>query len=147
MHLLRQSVASFLNVVSTVFVLILCDCIHASVLPMLSISSPSVKTLCPLCLCACVNEMLCPANPLCLFWSTRSPSSPLSPTPLAPLCYLRLQFVVLRLLHSSFPFRARLLRCNYSFGSRCTGWVSPRPVHLHLLLPLFTHTSSCLGSA
>lgn len=90
---------------------------------------------CLLCLCACVNETLCPANLLCLFWSALSPSSPSLP-------HLWQHFVISGCnlwIYAPAVLRGWLPHFNYSFGSRCSDCVSPRLVHLYLLLPLFAH--------
>lgn len=77
---------------------------------------------CLLCLCACVNETLCPANPLCLFWSALSPSSPSLP-------HLWQHFVISGCnlwIYAPAVLRGWLPHFNYSFGSRCSDCVSPR---------------------
>lgn len=118
---------------------------------MLSICSPSVKTLGVSAERVCVCARACEWNSLssrsALFVLFCSFSLLSAPTPLAPLCYLRSLFVVLRLVQFSFPFSAQFQHFNYSFCSHCSDLVSPRPVHLYLLLPLNSHTSSCSGSA
>lgn len=107
------------------FVLILWDCIHASVnlsaaqlnvlwpamraavvlLPTLSISSPSVKTLSTVSVCMCEWNALSSKSALFVLVSPFSLLS-FSPTPLAALCYLRLQFVDLCSCSSSWMVTA-----------------------------------------
>lgn len=79
-------------------------------------SAHQVLKHCLLCLRACVNETLCPANPLCLFCSALSPSSPSLP-------HLWQHFVISGCnlwIYAPAVLRGWLPHFNCSFGSRCT---------------------------